>query len=301
MMMETTMIGNKIAKARKEINMSQAQLAQHLFISPQAVGKWERGESMPDITMFNRLAKILGVDLNYFSENFLSTARETVSEKSTVEQPSELSSGTENNKPSWDMSKGNWVDGDFSRLKNLKEKFNLSNILCCKFIGSDLSGIQLKGNNINKCDFSDSKIKGSKIQASHLMNNQFVNCNLIETEFSKSFLSGCDFTNADFTGVTIMSGGLEKSTIVNALWNNTSFVDSYLGDLVFSGTLEDCSFENCGFSKVKFQNARILNTFFKNNRKLKKVQFIDCQADRMTYEFLKNGKANLDGVTLITT
>jgi len=45
MMMETTMIGNKIAKARKEINMSQAQLAQHLFISPQAVGKWERGNS----------------------------------------------------------------------------------------------------------------------------------------------------------------------------------------------------------------------------------------------------------------
>lgn len=43
MMMEIAMIGNKIAKARKEINMSQAQLAQNLFISPQAVGKWERG------------------------------------------------------------------------------------------------------------------------------------------------------------------------------------------------------------------------------------------------------------------
>jgi len=44
--MENKMIGSKIAEARKKINISQAQLAQHLFISPQAVGKWERGESI---------------------------------------------------------------------------------------------------------------------------------------------------------------------------------------------------------------------------------------------------------------
>ena len=68
--MDTKTIGNKIAQARKKVNMSQAQLAQLLFISPQAVGKWERGESIPDIITFNRLAEILGVDLNYFSENF---------------------------------------------------------------------------------------------------------------------------------------------------------------------------------------------------------------------------------------
>ena len=70
--MEITIIGNKIAKARKEINISQTELAQRLFISPQAVGKWERGESIPDIVTINRLAEILGVDLNYFSENYQS-------------------------------------------------------------------------------------------------------------------------------------------------------------------------------------------------------------------------------------
>ena len=40
--METKIIGNKIAKARKEVNMSQAPMAQRLFISPQTVGKRER-------------------------------------------------------------------------------------------------------------------------------------------------------------------------------------------------------------------------------------------------------------------
>jgi transcriptional regulator with XRE-family HTH domain len=43
---------------------------ENVFISAQAVGKWERGESMPDIITLNHLAEILGVDLNYFSENF---------------------------------------------------------------------------------------------------------------------------------------------------------------------------------------------------------------------------------------
>src|SRR6185437_11469839 len=75
--MDTKMIGSKIAKARKNKNMSQAHLAQLLFISPQAVGKWERGESIPDIVTMNRLAEILEVDLNYFSENFQSPNNET--------------------------------------------------------------------------------------------------------------------------------------------------------------------------------------------------------------------------------
>ena len=58
----TKNIGNKIAEARRKVNLSQAQLAEKLFISAQAVGKWERGESMPDITTFDRLAEFLGVD-----------------------------------------------------------------------------------------------------------------------------------------------------------------------------------------------------------------------------------------------
>lgn len=74
--METQLIGNKILDARKKKNLSQSQLAHQLFISPQAFGKWERGESMPDILMLNRLAGVLDVDLNYFSENFPSAEKE---------------------------------------------------------------------------------------------------------------------------------------------------------------------------------------------------------------------------------
>ncbi|MHC1776561.1 MAG: pentapeptide repeat-containing protein [Lentimicrobium sp.] len=319
-MLNTKMIGNKIAGARKKINVSQAQLAERLFISPQAIGKWERGESMPDIITLNRLAEILGVDLNYFSENFRSAASESrpgsdriASDEPFVQQQAELrpaKAGNAEKKLNRDMSRGNWVDADFSGLKNLHEKFSSSNMQRCLFTGSDLSGLLLKNNHVDGCDFSGSDFSNSHIQRSYLNKNKFKDCSLIETEFTESYLYGCDFTGADFTGVVIKSGGFtgvvvksgdnEKNTITDAMWKRTSFIDTQIADLIFTGTLDDCYFENCAFTRVVFRNATLMNTFFKN-KSLKGIRFIDCRADRMTYEFLKNGKADLSGITLLTT
>jgi uncharacterized protein YjbI with pentapeptide repeats len=307
-MLTTMMIGNKIAEARKKINISQAQLALRLSISSQAVGKWERGESMPDITTFNRLAEILGVDLNYFSESFQSAATDMAHIESMTNQSAEFPSGKENlpsgkegKKLSWDMSGGNWVDADFSGLKNLHEKFSSSNMLRCLFIGSDMSGLLLKNNNVDSCDFSGSDIRSSNIQNSNLANNQFKDCSLKETGFSGSYILGCDFTGADLTGTTFKSGGFQNNSLINTIWNRTSFNEMHIINIVFEGILEDCYFENCSFKKVTFQNSTLINTFFKiKNKSLKGIRFIDCQSDRMTYEFLKSGKADLTGITLIT-
>jgi len=298
--MGTKMIGNKIAEARKKINISQAQLAERIFISSQAVGKWERGESMPDIITFSRLAEILGVDLNYFSENFQSTTNEKMPIESLEKQSVELPSGNQKQKLSWNMSRGNWVDADFSGLKNLHEKFSSSNMLRCLFIGSELSGLLLKSNNVNSCDFSGSDISSSQIQRSNLVNNLFRDCSLKETEFSESYIMDCDFSGADFTGAAFKSGGIQNNSIANAVWNRTSFNGMMIVDLVFDGTVEDCSFENCIFKKVTFQNSTLINTFFKS-KSLKGIRFIDCQADKLTYAFLKNGKADFSGITLLTT
>jgi uncharacterized protein YjbI with pentapeptide repeats len=295
-MLNPKMIGNKIAEARKKINISQAQLAQRLFISSQAVGKWERGESMPDIITFNRLAEILGVDLNYFSES-IQSAVESV--ESLDRQPAELPSGSKKKKLSWDMSRGNWADADFSGLKDLHEKFSSSNMQHCLFIGSELSGLLLRRNNVYSCDFSGSDISHSHIQGSNISNNLFTDCSLKETEFTGSNISGCDFTGADLTGAAFKSGAFGKNTMTNAVLNRLSFIGMAIDDMVFDGTLEDCYFENCAFYRVTFQNATLINTFFKN-KSLKRIRFIDCKIDRMTYEFLKNGKADLTGITLLT-
>lgn len=294
-MITTIMIGNKIAEARKKKNLSQAQLADLLFISSQAVGKWERGESMPDIITFNRLAETLDVDLNYFSENFPSAATpipaQTVQPVADAEPP---------RKTGWDMSGGNWVDADFSGLKNLHDKFSGSNMQKCLFKGSDLSGLLLKGNNVQNCDFSDSDFGRSRIRNSYLTDNQFRNCSLLETEFTGSYVSGCDLTGADLTGVIMKSGGIEKNILTGARLKSTSFKDSHIVNTVFSGAMEDCSFDNCSFTRVTFENVTVVNTFFKcKTKSLKKIRFINCKVDRMTYAFLKNGQADLSGIELI--
>jgi uncharacterized protein YjbI with pentapeptide repeats len=299
MMLNSNFIGDKIATARKKANLSQAELARQVSISSQAVGKWERGESMPDIMTLNRIAEILSVDLNYFSESFKTNANEMTNPEKSDKRLIE-SSNSQRRKPTWDISKQNLIDSDFSGLKNLHEKLSSTNIQRCLFISSDMSHLKLNNNNVDECDFSNSDISNSQIQNSMLSKNTFINCTISNSIFLKSFIEGCDFSGADFTETEFKSGGFGKNTIVNVKLNRTSFLDNGIQDIIFEGTLEDCRFENCSFYSVKFQNATLLNTFFKNNKKFKRVQFINCKVDKLTYAFLKNNLADLTGITLIS-
>ncbi|NLG85605.1 MAG: helix-turn-helix transcriptional regulator [Firmicutes bacterium] len=53
--------GTFIAGLRKELGYTQKELAEKLMLSDKAVSKWERGLSMPDISILMPLAKVLGV------------------------------------------------------------------------------------------------------------------------------------------------------------------------------------------------------------------------------------------------
>ena len=59
------MLGEKIANLRKEKKVSQEELADVLCTSRQAVSKWERGESDPDIGRLKDLAIYFGVSIDY--------------------------------------------------------------------------------------------------------------------------------------------------------------------------------------------------------------------------------------------
>lgn len=51
--------GQFIQSCRKDLNMTQAELAERLNVSPQSVSNWERGESIADVATLPDLAKIL--------------------------------------------------------------------------------------------------------------------------------------------------------------------------------------------------------------------------------------------------
>ena len=57
--MEET-LGKRIMRRRKELGLTQDQLAEKLGVTAQAVSKWENDQSCPDINMLPRLAELFG-------------------------------------------------------------------------------------------------------------------------------------------------------------------------------------------------------------------------------------------------
>ena len=55
--------GQFVSQLRKEQGLTQRQLAEELRVSDKAVSKWERGLSLPDISLLLPLAEMLGVSL----------------------------------------------------------------------------------------------------------------------------------------------------------------------------------------------------------------------------------------------
>lgn len=53
--------GEFVAQLRKEKNLTQKELAERLFISDKTVSKWERGLSIPDVSLLIPIADVLGV------------------------------------------------------------------------------------------------------------------------------------------------------------------------------------------------------------------------------------------------
>ena len=62
--MDNNKIGNFISTLRKEKGLTQQELGNRLFVTDKAVSKWERGLSLPDITLLQELASILDVDVS---------------------------------------------------------------------------------------------------------------------------------------------------------------------------------------------------------------------------------------------
>ena len=54
-------ISEKISEFRKLRSLSQQELGEKLGVTGQAVSKWEKGESMPDIMLLPELCRILGI------------------------------------------------------------------------------------------------------------------------------------------------------------------------------------------------------------------------------------------------
>ena len=63
------MIGNKIKELRTKEGLTQKELADKLYVSYQAVSRWENNEVEPSIQTVKQIAQIFNVSLDYILEN----------------------------------------------------------------------------------------------------------------------------------------------------------------------------------------------------------------------------------------
>lgn len=84
--MDKEQFGRFIGQLRREKNYTQKQLAELLYISDKAVSKWERGLSIPDVSLLLPLAETLGVTVTELLEG----RRHNAKEQPTREQVEEL-------------------------------------------------------------------------------------------------------------------------------------------------------------------------------------------------------------------
>lgn len=61
-------IADNITELRKELHLTQAELAEKMGYTDKAISKWERAESIPDIVTLKEFADLCGVTLDYLVE-----------------------------------------------------------------------------------------------------------------------------------------------------------------------------------------------------------------------------------------
>lgn len=62
--MKQESMGMMIAAKRKELGMTQLELAEKMGVTDKAVSKWERGLAYPDVSSLPKLAEILGLSVD---------------------------------------------------------------------------------------------------------------------------------------------------------------------------------------------------------------------------------------------
>jgi len=62
--MDQVKVGNYISQKRKELGLTQKQLAELIEVTDKSISKWERGNGLPDVTRLKPLCDALKVSMN---------------------------------------------------------------------------------------------------------------------------------------------------------------------------------------------------------------------------------------------
>lgn len=74
-------IGEKIREARKNAGLTQAQMAEKISVSRQAITKWESDRGIPDIANLKEISSLLNISIDYLLDNNTEYMLNTIKEE----------------------------------------------------------------------------------------------------------------------------------------------------------------------------------------------------------------------------
>ena len=79
-------LGNQIKKYRNQLNMSQDELAEKIYVTRQTISNWENEKNYPDVHSLLRLSSLFGVSVDELIKGDLEMMKETIKGQSYAEE-----------------------------------------------------------------------------------------------------------------------------------------------------------------------------------------------------------------------
>ncbi|AIO19281.1 HTH-type transcriptional regulator ImmR [Candidatus Izimaplasma bacterium HR1] len=119
-MLNLSLIGKRISQRRKELDFTQNFIAESLYVTHQAVSKWENGKSLPTIDILYELTKLLEVSIDYLLDDTDIAEHDYETKFKNFDRESVLGEF---------LSKEDWYQyiNDIFYLLNSKERFKVIN------------------------------------------------------------------------------------------------------------------------------------------------------------------------------
>ena len=124
-------LGNRISEYRQNNNMTQEEMAMRLGVTPQAVSKWERGQSYSDVWLLKDICMVLDVS----ADSLLGNERQKISEDGDEEIQREIWRNLQSCLEPLELIFGKslvefFVDGGFIEyITNIRKKLSNEGIL----------------------------------------------------------------------------------------------------------------------------------------------------------------------------
>jgi transcriptional regulator with XRE-family HTH domain len=316
-MVDAYSIGRKIAKIRKREGLSQQGLGLRLSISPQAISKWECGDSLPDLLTIDTLCHLFDLEPNYFFQDeekdrelfavsHMSHMLENIDDSTVIK--SDISNYRVINPHELGIKKFESITSPTSIWKNISFIDNKTSNFTfhgqifnsCRFDGCDMQEALFSGDVITTSSFDLANLQDASFKYSIIQECTFLNATLQNTLFKGDLISEIIFEKVTCQGCVFHVNAITNFEFKDGLIENSTFKKCRLKNVRFHTNLDTCNFTNTTFVRCVFENIKITSTTFVGNKKaFKNLRIVNCELDQQTYKNLLSLDVKLDSVTII--